>query len=535
MNKNSIKKLIISIVFIVFLIMFFLFEKNINDNKSVGKISIVKSIVKEKYDRVFFDENSKYIYTLKKDDHYIYDVFDLHGNKLYSIKSNKELNIIKTMKKYYITYDGLYHLYNSENDELKTGKVIEGINDYLIKIDNSIINYNNETIFSDIHDLKTYCNDRYLNINNYYLTNKKGEILLENTVITDEIKNNYLTDYLIVKKNNKYYTFFINIDKIIGDGFEQYSLDNNEALILNNNTIYKIYNTGLRKKEKTISKEIVNNYFLKKDYIMKNNIFAIEKTNNYFGILNLNNNKFTKITNKSVNSIKKIDNNNFIIKTDNNNYVFNIKSKRIILKTKKDINSILIFNNNYKTIRNKNEYTLFDNKDKEIITLDKQIVIKEKIKAGNIENEFYLYNIKKKSKNLFNKKIIDKKVYYYNDNGVYNEDFIIKYKSDIIILDDQKIVYKKDDELIINNKKENKVYNYSLIDGEEVINIKNFGKILILENSNYIKILDDKGNSLKKIKNKNLINYYSSESGHIIIITGKRIDGNYYYGSYLAE
>ena len=535
MNKNSIKKLIISIVFIVFLIMFFLVGKNINDNKNIKKISIVKNIVKEKYDKVFFDKESKYLYTLKKDDGYIYSVFDLHGNKLYNINSKNELNIIKVMKKYYIVYDEKYHLYTSDNEEITSGSVIEGINEYLIKVDNNIINYNNETVFKDVHSIIKYSDDNYLNINNYYLTNKKGDILLENVVVFDEVKKYSITDYLIIKKDKKYYTFFIKLDRIIGDGFDSYSINDKTLLINNDDVIYKIYRTGLRKKIRVISKKIKNNYYLKNEYLMENKIFAVKKSDNSFGIIDLNTNKFTRITKINPVKIKKIDKNSYLIKTKDNSIVYDINKNKELLSTKLNFDSIVIFKNGYKTIKYKDAYTLLDKEDKIVYNSDKQIIIDNPVISGKVNKTFYLYEVDKKIKKKYYKIKYTNDTYYLNKDKLYNSAFNLKYNSDLFLFTRESVIYKKNNVLYFYNNHDKKEYNYELINNEEVINNTNEEKILLLESDKYVKILDEKGNVLKKINNVKIIDYYTTKHGNIIIITcTKDIDG-VYYGSYLAE
>ena len=532
MNKNDIKKLIFSIVFIVFLILFFLFGKNINDNKKIKKITIVKNIVKEKYDNVYYKKDSKYIYTLNRNNGFSYDIFDLHGNRIYSIHSDKELNIIKIMKKYYILYDKEYYLFNDRNEEIASGSVIEGINEYLIKIDNRIINYKNEVLFNDVYDITTFDNNNYLNINNYYLVNKKGEIIEDNTLVYKEINNNSFTDFLIIKKGNKYYTFFINLDKVIGDGFDSYNVGKN-ILIRNNGTIYKIYKTGLRKKYITISNEIINDYIIDKKYILVDKAFVTRKKDNSFGVIDLKTKKYIKITKNQVKSLKKIDKNNYLIKS-NYNILFNIKKNKTIIKTKNSLDNIVLFNNDYKTVKKSDKYILFDKNWKEVYESDKQIIINKDIIAGKIENEFCYYNINNKTKKILNKALINNNTYFYNNGIVYDDKFKKIIKSNMIIFNKNSIMYLDKKKITFDYIIEKKKYTYDLLKGEEIVN-NNLSDIILIESDNYLKILDDKGDILKKIRNRKIVNYYYTENGYIIIITSLENDKNIYYGSYIAE
>ncbi len=534
MNKNSIKKLVISIIFIVFLIMFFLVIKNINDSKETNKISIVKNIVKEKYDKVYFDKESNYIYTLRKDDTYSYEVFDLHGNKLYSIKSDKELDIEIVMKKYYITHDEKYHLYNSDNEEIKTGNNIEGINEFLIKVDNKIIDYNNEVIFDNVKGIKTFLDNKYLNINDNYFVDKKGKVLFDNTNIIEELNKNKLSEYLIIKKDDKYYTYFTKLGKIIGKGFDYYYHHDKNVFIKDENNIYKLYKIGLRKKIGSIPNEIDNNYIIDNRIILNNKAFAIRKKDNYYGLLNYKDKSFIKVTNSDVNSIKKIDKHHCLIETKDNNYIVNINKNKVVFKTNIKFKEIVIFDNDYKSIKNKEGYILLNQYDKQIMKLDKQIIINSKVSIGSINKDFYLYNLDNKTTNIFKKININKKVYYYSNDEVYDSNFNKLY-SDFITYSKDIIIYKYKDKVLFSNKKDNKLYSYELLDKEDIFNDKSLNGLVIIEGDNYTKILNDKGNIIKRINKRNVLNYYVTNKNKVVLITGLQADDKLYQGSYLAE
>ena len=528
MNKNDIKKIIISIVFIVFLVIFFLFGKSINDNKNITRIKIVKSVIKEKYNEVYYENNSDYIYARNDND---YDIYDLNGNKLYKIESNKKLNIIKVMKKYYITYDNQYHLYDSNNILIDSADVIEGLNDYLIRVNDKIINTNNIVLFNDVHTIKSYNYNRHFNINNYYLIDKKGEKILENVIVKKEINNNSFSKYLIIKKENKYYTFFTNIDQIVGDGFDYYQLGK-IVTIKNDNNIYKIYKTGLRKKIGTIPSKISNKYIVDNNYILTKKIFVKRKSDNSFGVYDKNNKLYKKITNDIVNGVKRIDNSNYLIVTDNNNYLYNLNKNKVVLKTKyKD--DILLFSNGYKSYKEKNKYILLDKNNNKVIELNKQIVINKKIKVGRIDNNFYLYDLKNKKNSTYKKIIINNKIYFIRNDTLYDKNFK-EINKNIISYNSNYYSYVKKNKIILKNLKHNKEYTYLIQDGEEISNI-NFDNVFLVENDNYVKILDDKLNLIKKIKNKKICNFYVTKKKKIILITSIDKDNKIYKGSYLAE
>ena len=134
--KEYIKKLIVSIIFVVLLIILFVVVNGINENRN--------------------KDGSKYICTYNYEDNlYEYDVFDLSGNKLYKIEDNKRINIEDVSKNYFITKDTKYHLYNSDYEEIIDGNMIAPVNNYLVKVDDTIINLDNEILFEDAYSVKT--------------------------------------------------------------------------------------------------------------------------------------------------------------------------------------------------------------------------------------------------------------------------------------------------------------------------------------------------------------------------------------------
>ena len=460
MNKNDIKKIILSIIFIVFLVIFFLVAKNLKGNIYNKKISIIKNIIKERNEEIVYKNNNNYIYSMNKEDgKYIYKIYDLNGNRLYTIKSEKNINIITVKKRYYITYDDNYHLYTEDSEKILSASSIESLNDYLIKVDDKIINNYGEILFSDVHSVRLFNNSNNININNTYLTDKKGNVILDKVYVSDEIKNGGITDYLIIKKGNKYYTFFTNLENIIGDGFDSYEI-RDLVYIKINDTYYKIYKTGLRKKIKS----------------------------------------FTKSSNE-----------------------------------------IIKFDNGYKTKKNKKEYILYNKNGKEVLKQKKQIVLNNhKVTKGKINDEVYIYNLKNK-KYISAKKIKVANSYFYtyenNKKYIVSTDFTKKYKSDDYLSYDKNVIVKKNKNKIkflnLSSKKE---YVYEIKNKEEIVNDYPFRNIIILESDKYIKIIDTKGNNIKTIKNRKVLNYYyNEEKGKIIIITGAKYNNVILKGSYVGE
>lgn len=500
MNKNDIKKIIISIIFVVFLVILFLLIKNYNERKINKNISLVKKIISEKYDKVVYKNKSKYMYSyIKEDGMYTYYIFDLHGNKKYSFKSDKKLNIITVMKNYFITYDEEYHLYNKYNELIRSGKVIEGLNDYIIRVNNQLIDIDNEVLLDNVKKIKAFNNNKHFNINDYYLLDKKGNILLENIIIKEEIKTNNITDYYIVKKSNKYYTFFININKIIGDGFDSYSLGKNTYIKTNKDT-YKIYKTGFRKKIKT------------------------------------NTVSFNKFKKGKIDSYSKISKDYYKLRVKDKYYIYNNSNNKTIYTFNKNIKNIIIFEDNYISYKLDNTYYLINKNNKTVITSDRQIIIKKDIIAGSINKNVSIYDLKNRKIIEAEKIIINDNIYYKYDNHIISNDFKNDYYSmDYITYNDLYIIYKKDNTINFYNLYNDKIYKYELNKSEEIVNDYPLKNVLLLESDNNIKIVNTKGEVIKVLKDRKIVDYYESNRENVVIITSKEIDGYLLEGSYLAK
>ena len=97
MSKNTIKKIILTIILLTLLILSLVFFYRITSEDHSDNITIVKKIIKEKYEDVEYFDNS-YLYARNKTD---YDVYDYNGNKLYTFNNNDN-DIVTVSKKYFI-------------------------------------------------------------------------------------------------------------------------------------------------------------------------------------------------------------------------------------------------------------------------------------------------------------------------------------------------------------------------------------------------------------------------------------------------
>ena len=518
MNKNTVKKIIFTIILLSVLILSLMFFYRITSENRSDDISIVKKIISEKYDDVVYYDNG-YLYAYSKNE---YSVFDHNGNRLYSFSNPSEITLVS--KKYYITYDNGYHLYNSESEELLSGNNIYGISDYMIFVDNNVVNTKGEVLFKDVSNIKAFYNNKYFAIDNYF-TNGKGKVLLYDYKIVSEKVNKNEIDYFIVKKDNKYYCFFPIVNNIMGDGFDKYFEYGDKIYIVSNNKVYEISMNGLRKEITfNINKNIDGKKLNYSNSIRRNRVLTIRDY--YLGILETDTNKFHKIAKTKKFSYRFINKDYIKLTFNNKDYVYDVNNYKIVYENNFD--DIVIFNNNYKTLKVDNNYYLLDDKDRRVTYSDKQIILlKSKVKIGNIEEDIVLFD-----KELYPGEsiIVNKKMYYrykYKNNKVivssdlkekYESNLYINYMTDTIVKTDKNRLY-------FYNKKNNKESIYSLSDYRIKNKEINKNEIIISNNKNII-VLNKKGKVVKKINNVKLdsINYIETKQAIILIVEKNKLN-----------
>lgn len=542
MNKKNLKKLIFAIIFISILVSFTLFIKNYNKNNYSDSITFVKRIIKEKYDEVIYNEDSNYFYAYYLEDNlYNYDIYDINGNNIYSFDSNEKLDITSIRKKYFIVKKDKYILYDNEFNEVTYSDNIKALSNKLIFVDNKIIDISKKVFFDNIDSVYNYGDNNYFLLNNSILINKSGEILLDGYKVVEEIDNDIHSAFLIVKKD-KYYTFLSSFDDILGDGFDSYYLEDDVLYTFDSNNKYKIYKNGLRKKVNTynITKDIINNYqYDLSKIILDKYLFVIEKKNNHFGLLNIENNKYTKISN-TINTYKKINDRYYLLQDSMKNRIYDVQNNKVVFESKYNLDGSLIYNDYYVLNSNKN-YTLYDNKWNRIIDSDKQIVLLDKkIKYGNINSDVTIYDLETKKIYDASKFVINNNTYYKyidgNNNYVVYSDGKVKFKSkNNIIYDNRNIILLNNKGLTINNIVDNKVYSYEAVD-YELFNSEVHRNTIIIKDSASIEIVNTFGERVKKIKNddiKSIINNH--DNGKLIMIVSKEIEGKILKGCYIGE
>lgn len=530
MNKNTVKKIILTIVLLSVLILSLMFFYRITSENRRDDISIVKKIISEKYEDIVYFDNG-YLYATNNNEYVIYDY---NGNKLYSFNDLNKSNVVGISKKYYIIYKNGYHLYNSESEEITSGNNIYGISDYMIYVDNNVINNKGEILFKDVSNIKSFYNNKYFSIDNYF-TNEKGKVLLYGYKIIDEKMIDNEIDYFIVKKEGKYYCFFPLLNNIIGDGFKKYFEYDDKTYIISNNKIYEISTNGLRKEISfTINKNIDKNNIDYSNAVRKNRVLTIRDY--YLGVLETDTNKFHKIMKTKKFTFKYIDKDYISISCNNKQYVYDLNNYKVIYANNFD--DIVIFNNNYKTLKIDDKYYLLDNQDRRLTYSDRQIILlNSKVKIGKVEKNISLFD-----KELYDGEsiLVNEKIYYKyknkNNKYIISSDLKEKYESNLYVDYMNDIIVRTDkNKLYFHNLKNNKEYVYNLSDYR--IKNKEINKNeIILSNNKSIIVLNKKGKVIKKINGVKLNDIYYIDSKQSIVILVEKIKLNKSYkGAYVLK
>lgn len=543
MKKNVINKIIYVIVSIfviaaiVFLVKYF----------SSKNIKMVRNILKPVYsDITCIDDNCSSIKATKenkKGDKTI----ELYNDKIkkvgsYVVKSGKEdKKQIVSIKDYYfiVSEDKEYYIFNKSFKELyKTNNALISLNQkYILEKGEkfTLLNNKGEKLFENISEYNLYNNQKIIEIvteNKYVIYDEVKNKILDGYKIDKEVTDSESnTLYLVIKnvKTGVYQYYDCNNYKMIGDSFENYTVTNDNGLIVSKRengakVDYKINIKGEQTKlDKSFSKvEKINNiskkisddeYYLYSIsvYESSQNIVLVDnKKSKEFGFYNLKNKKFNKIYSyntkedniySSVTKLNSDNDNNYLevscsskLCGKNLLYVINIKDKKTEFYNENEkvvLQNYTQYENGYKMIKysNKSEdekykgkYVLYNNKNEEVSISENEILILgQKVVFGPVKNETVtLYSIKNK-KSLNNTganiiKIKNKEYYKYQDE-----------KNNTILLDSNgkemlkvkmsQNLKNSDDSLIyIDNKKvkmfsdDFKAKNYSLEKNEELIN-----------------------------------------------------------------
>lgn len=399
---------------------------------------------------------------------------------------------------------------NKGKEKYSSDNALVSLNNYLIseKLEESynILDRNGKTLYTNVKDIKTYADGKYLTANikkEDIILDETGKAILNGYKIVKQVKNeDDKTIYLVLQDISKsvYYYFNTTTNKIKGDSFNSYieGSKTGELVVskkVNNDLVkYLLNKDGKQTKIKEVSLDDLkvidrNKYEVVEDsYIINNQSSVLVRSlvDNSFGTYNIKSNKYTKLfnfkdDNKGVSLSKLLSNESELylqIVCNNSNCEENtlvvydmVNDKKLYNTTNKDY-SIRYFTNyeDYNVVRYssdssddyKNKYAVYDKDNKEVYRSTEQIVIIDK--DYNFGKEAYSYSLvlfsAKKNKalndtdNLANKVSIGKSYFYKYSKD--NKTYLYNSKGDklkTINSDNVSLIYSNDTIMYVNNSK----------------------------------------------------------------------------------
>lgn len=482
---------------------------------------------------------------------------------------NDNLIAMKEKNSYSILNKKGKTIYNniSDIDEYLDGKYIAvKINDTYSILDSKgekvLTNYSISKVVTDEDDKELYAivKNTVDDVYNYY-SFAKGEIIGDSFISYRTGESDY--EFIITKKendNNVKYT-------LTKDGKQTKAKDTNQIA-------------------KKIKEQIdTNKYTLYSDSVYdenQKNVLVTNTEEKSVGVLNIKSKEYKAIyaykQNKSyyystVSDIDSNDKDNAILKIScsesycdtKQTVIYDMKNNKSLYKSEGiNVSDYKEYDGGYKVIDfssdKSNKYgsknVVFDKNNKELEVSENDITIIDKKLIVGKESSYSmsLYSVKN-NKMISDKKvkrveINDKVVYKYtdsSDNTIIldsNGKEVIKVSdSDYITLNKDHYVYVKDNVLYTYNITKEKTYKYKLKDNEKLNDasgsvISPYRNAIFVNNSSdkYIKIINFKGNQIKKIKNLEISSVeLNKDNDKAFIIVKKNTNEGSLYGLYVAE
>lgn len=482
---------------------------------------------------------------------------------------NDNLIAMKEKNSYSILNKKGKTIYNniSDIDEYLDGKYIAvKINDIYSILDSKgekvLTNYSISKVVTDEDDKELYAivKNTVDDVYNYY-SFAKGEIIGDSFISYRTGENDY--EFIITKKendNNVKYT-------LTKDGKQTKAKDTNQIA-------------------KKIKEQIdTNKYTLYSDSVYdenQKNVLVTNTEEKSVGVLNIKSKEYKAIyaykQNKSyyystVSDIDSNDKDNAILKIScsesycdtKQTVIYDMKNNKSLYKSEGiNVSDYKEYDGGYKVIDfssdKSNKYgsknVVFDKNNKELEVSENDITIIDKKLIVGKESSYSmsLYSVKN-NKMISDKKvkrveINDKVVYKYTDSSdntiILNSNGkeVIKVSdSDYITLNKDHYVYVKDNVLYTYNITKEKTYKYKLKDNEKLNDasgsvISPYRNAIFVNNSSdkYIKIINFKGNQIKKIKNLEISSVeLNKDNDKAFIIVKKNTNEGSLYGLYVAE
>ena len=537
-----------------------------------------------------YDNKNKMVETpIEVTDKYFIATSSLEGttkvNK-YIIKDSKGKNLFTTSNKLKVVNENFISMKEEKSYSLitSTGKsVYKNIKDIFTYVDGDYIRIETSDSAVILNRKGDVVLDGY----------KVAKVLYE-----DDYKTAY--GFIVKNIKEDVYNYYLFSKKeIVGDSFSSYSQiastqDYRITKKENNKTVsYILHKNGKQEQTESVTEyveDIKSKLDSDKYTIYENSIYdakqkeiAVDnKETKEFGILNVDSNKFTKIYkyNKdkkyfysSVSKISNEDQKYSYLKITCSKYycdkattiIYNLNDKKIAYSVDDlTIGSYKEYKDGYKVVRfysltgNKysNKYVAFDKNNKELTISDNNIVIIDKDLLVGSESTYYLALYSVKENKIINKEratVIDadgviayretdknENIIVYNSKG---KQLIKIMSSSYIGFSNNNYIYTEDKDLKILNIKKGKVYKYRLKDNEKLNNIageiiKPFNGAIFINNTNdkYAKVLNFKGNTMKKIGKAEISSVgYNSKEGNAYIIVRRTSGKGSQYGLYIAK
>ena len=549
-KDNNVLIIAVFVVIIIGILMFVNFVLNVF-NLNIDKksdIKAVRKVLSTKFNDVkCVDSTCKYVIATIGDEtaKTVYEVYDLNGRRVvsYAVNYKKEnigkVNIIGATNNYFVTrvQEGKrysYVLRNTNGKEKYISKErINILSDKLAVIKdndkNIIVNKNGKILIDNVDSYNSYVDGKVNQLvkkNVKLIINEKGDTILKNYSISEDVKKDDKTKYLIVQntKNDKYYYFSVKSLKIIGDSFDEFDYDDNAQVIISkkeNKELVKYLlkdngNTEKYTKDATlaynsIAKKIDSeNYYLYRYGINDINqkiVFVNNKKDNSFGTYNVKNKKYSKMFDYKTSSsmsgalVYEIYDNVLRITCSkyycehNQNIIYDISKNKKIYEDENDdvtISEFTMYDNNYKVVKysyssSNRDYAgksyLYDKNNKVIKKdINHIAVIDKNVRFGSNKNSSLLLYSTKAKKFVNNDKTLaskvtlaDKDFYRYKDSksyiNIYNSkgDKIIRIPSDsYITYTNSYVIYLEKNVVKMFNAKNNRTRKYVLKNGDKL-------------------------------------------------------------------
>lgn len=525
--------------------------------------------------------------------YFIYKTSNVSSGKVtsYSIGNKKGKEIYKTKNTLKVLNDNLV-IEDDTNKSINSYVIINSKGKVLFNNVNDYDSYaSGKIVYIEVNESKELLNEKGEIILTDYsvikdVKNEDGDSLY---LIIKDTKNNSYNFYSINKGQiigDSFNSYTVNKDNTL----EVTKKENNNIVTYTIDTSGKQKRLGIKLSQSELVSQIKKNIDTSKYNVYSTSvndkdqkyIFVDDITGKSFGIYNLTNKKYTKLYDYKK-DLKSFYSTIYTLSSEKNNYyqiscssscekeefiVYDLNNSKVLFKSEgsdSTLQNYYQYTNDYKVIKysyssknkdKKGKYVLLNKDNKEIVSSNNNIiVVDEDVLIGKPDSSsVLLYSSKankvlNKDSSLASKITVDKKVLYkyakddktiiINDKGKE----IVNISSSLdLIYSDNLIIYLENNKVNLVNATNGKVKKYKLKVNEKLNDAKGnlippYRGTLFINNTmnNYIKIVNNKGKIIKKIKKAELQSLYYNDEGNVVIITRKDIGNSNLYGLYIAK